>query len=95
MGTTPRLVFMGDAGPDWGVDGSFPPTLVLHGTGDTIVPIDHSRRFAERVKSDGGHCELVEYDGMPHAFYKFPAPKGCLRETLGEMERFLRSLRLL
>lgn len=92
---TPRLVFLGDACPDWSVDGSFPPTLVQHGTADTIVPIDHARRFAERIASDGGRCEFVEYDGMPHAFYKFPAPKGRLQETLGEMERFLRSIDLL
>ena len=39
------------------------PTLVVHGTGDSTVPIDVSgRRTAEFVP----HAELLEYDGAPH-----------------------------
>ncbi len=39
------------------------PTMVIHGTGDEIVPIDPSgRRAAKLVKG----AELKEYDGQPH-----------------------------
>jgi non-heme chloroperoxidase len=42
------------------------PTLVIHGTGDAIVPIDASARPAAKgiAKST-----LVEYDGAPHGLY--------------------------
>jgi acetyl esterase/lipase len=92
---TPRLGFMGDACPEWCVDERFPPTLVLHGTSDTIVPIEHSRRFAERMYEVDTRCELVEFEGMPHAFFNFPAPRGRYDETLAAMDRFLTSLSLL
>jgi len=34
------------------------PTLILHGTGDDVVPIEHSRRFAAGKR----HVRLVELD---------------------------------
>jgi acetyl esterase/lipase len=92
---TPRLHFMGDVGPAWDVTPGFPPALVLHGDADTIVPIEHSQRFAERMEAVGSRCELVEYEGMPHAFFNHPAPEGRYEETVQEMERFLMSLDLL
>lgn len=92
---TPRLRFMGDACPGWGVAEGYPPTLVLHGTADAIVPIEHSRRFAEQMKTVGSQCELVEYEGMPHAFFNHPAPDGRYEETLAQMLRFLESSDLL
>jgi len=39
------------------------PTLVIHGTGDSTVPIDVSgRRTAAMIP----HAELLEYEGEPH-----------------------------
>lgn len=49
--------FRGDL-PAFGV-----PTLIVHGTGDTIVPIDISAREAAKGIA---HAQLVEYDGAPH-----------------------------
>jgi acetyl esterase/lipase len=92
---TPQLRFMGDACPEWSVDERFPPTLVLHGTADDLVSIDHSRRFAARMHEAGSQCELIEYEGMPHAFFNHPAPEGRYEETLAAMLRFLESLDLL
>lgn len=39
------------------------PTLLLHGTADTIVPVTHSRRLKE---SGGSHTTLIEYEGGQH-----------------------------
>ena len=39
------------------------PTLIMHGTGDGIVPIDISAREAARLIP---HARLIEYDGGPH-----------------------------
>ncbi|MEU5430918.1 alpha/beta fold hydrolase [Streptomyces olivoreticuli] len=39
------------------------PTLVVHGTRDTFVPVESSRRY---LRSFGGPAELVELDGAEH-----------------------------
>ena len=39
------------------------PTLIIHGTGDSIVPIDGSARAAVKLIP---HATLIEYDGGPH-----------------------------
>jgi non-heme chloroperoxidase len=39
------------------------PTLIVHGTGDDIVPIDITSRAAARAIP---HARLIEYDGAPH-----------------------------
>lgn len=41
------------------------PTLIVHGTKDTLVPIESSRTAVARF---GGPCELVEIDGSQHGF---------------------------
>ena len=42
------------------------PTLVLHGTGDGVVPIDASGRAAAAGIAG---AQLVEYDGAPHGLF--------------------------
>lgn len=39
------------------------PHVLVHGTADDRVPIDHARRYAERA---GEECRLVELDGVGH-----------------------------
>lgn len=41
------------------------PTLIVHGTKDTFVPIESSRTAVGRF---GGPCDLVEIDGSQHGF---------------------------
>jgi acetyl esterase/lipase len=45
-----------------------PPTLIYHGDADTLVPIDQSERFVERVRSVGGEIELVVRPGKRHGW---------------------------
>ena len=54
------------------------PTLILHGTHDDVVPVEHSRRFAE----DKRHVRLVELDDGHELVASIPA-------LLAEAERFL------
>ena len=88
---TPRLHFMGDAGPDWDVCNGFPPALVQHGSADAIVPVENVRRFSRLMESVGSECKLVEYEGMPHAFFNHPEPEGRYEATVLEMKRFVTS----
>jgi len=44
------------------------PLLLLHGTADTLVPIEHARRLHARRTELGLPVELIEYPGIPHGF---------------------------
>lgn len=44
------------------------PLLLLHGTADTLVPLDQARRLRERRESLGLPVELREYPDTPHGF---------------------------
>ncbi|MFE9769102.1 alpha/beta hydrolase fold domain-containing protein [Streptomyces sp. NPDC005808] len=45
-----------------------PPFLLMHGTHDTLVPIEHSERLAELLRAAGNHAELVAVPGAEHIF---------------------------
>ncbi len=42
------------------------PTLIVHGTGDTLVPIDSSRRAVPQLAATS--CTLIEIEGAQHGF---------------------------
>jgi acetyl esterase/lipase len=43
-----------------------PPFLLIHGTADTLVPIEQSRAMCERAKAVGASCELYPVAGAGH-----------------------------
>ena len=45
-----------------------PPYLILHGTRDWIVPIDHARVLAKKLKDAGVATELIEVEGESHGW---------------------------
>ncbi|GAA3749844.1 alpha/beta fold hydrolase [Terriglobus aquaticus] len=59
------------------------PTLIIHGTSDKLVPIEHS---GARMKSLVANSELLEYDGEPHGLTN-TAPDKLNEDLL----RFLRA----
>ena len=54
----------------WLLDGekSYPPTVLLHGTGDAAVPVDESRDMAEKLKKMRVDTLELYKDGEPHGF---------------------------
>ena len=42
------------------------PVLLIHGTDDTVVPIDQSRRMESALKAAGKPVEFVTYAGQDH-----------------------------
>src|SRR5438093_879160 len=65
-----------------------PPFLVLHGTHDTLVPVESARRFAAAFRSVA-RAPLVyaELPGAQHAFEIFPSVRSTL--VIQGVERFL------
>ena len=52
------------------------PTVIFHGMDDETVPLENSRRFAERIVSEGGSVEVHEYPGERHTFFNWRAWEG-------------------
>ena len=52
--------------PVHNVSGDYPPTLLLHGTADRVVPPDASRAMAERLRLAGVQHEFVTIPGGDH-----------------------------
>lgn len=58
------------------------PTLVMHGSADDVVPVDHAHRLAARAP----HADLRIIDGAPHQLRRIPEAVevlgGWLRQVL-------------
>jgi acetyl esterase/lipase len=51
---------------------AFPPTLLITGNHDVVVPSDESVRMYRALVTAGARAELHVYDGAPHAFDALP-----------------------
>ena len=51
---------------------SFPPTMLIHGNADTVVPVSASFDMYQALAKVGAPVELHVYDGVPHAFDSAP-----------------------
>lgn len=56
-----------EASPLFHLADGMPPTLIVHGVDDEIVPIDQSRRACAALREIGNDCTLVELPGQRHA----------------------------
>ncbi len=61
-----------DASPLTYVQAGFPPTFLLHGTADTVVPPSASRVFYDALVQAGVPAEMHLYAGQPHGFARRP-----------------------
>jgi len=75
------------------VSRSSPPTLILSGELDNIVPMSFLAGFQARMKAAGVRCDAVFYKGQGHAFFNRNRDNGrYYRATLLEVDKFLGSL---
>ena len=83
------------------VKANLPPTILFHGTGDTVTPYEGAKRFSEQMQKVGNACEVVSHDGGRHGYFifdlelcaqvmkhteKFLKANGFLAETSGSTE---------
>ena len=65
-----------------------PPFLVIHGTRDTLVPIDDARSFVEMLRAVSNEpVAFAELPGAQHAFEVFPSERTA--HAIRGVERFL------
>jgi acetyl esterase/lipase len=53
------------------VKAGLPPTILFHGTGDTVTPFQGAKLFCERMHQAGNPCELVSHPGGRHGYLIF------------------------
>lgn len=56
-----------EASPISHVDATDPPTLVLHGSVDDIVPVTHAERLVSALRAAGVPCRFERVNGWGHA----------------------------
>lgn len=65
-----------------------PPFFVIHGSGDTIVPVQESRRFVKALRHSGDGAVLyAEMPGGQHSFDSMPTWRSA--PVIRAIERFL------
>lgn len=72
------------------VDGRTPPTLILSGENDTLIPPLSVYKFLERMKRHGRPARFVEYKGVAHGFFNYwPARNPFFASTLEQADQYL------
>jgi acetyl esterase/lipase len=66
--------------------GHLPPTIVFHGTKDSLVSVDQSRAFRDAATAAGARCELREFEGREHAFFNRMPPEFADALNFGDFE---------
>jgi len=49
-----------------------PPFLIIHGTADSLVPVQQSVELHEKLRENGIDSQLVIVEGAPHSFHLQP-----------------------
>jgi acetyl esterase/lipase len=74
------------------VRAGLPPTLMFHGTGDTVTPFKGAKAFHEAMLKAGNRSELVIKEGGAHGYLMMT--KDHYDEAMKKTEEFLASLNL-
>jgi acetyl esterase/lipase len=70
-----------------------PPTLLLLGTKDPLIPVATAELFKSRMEQGGGRCELKLFPGAGHPIYEWRKGASPLRvEALKAADHFLTQL---
>jgi len=70
-----------------------PPTIVFHGTADTVTPYKGAVEFQKKMLAAGNKCELVSHEGGVHGYFIFDLE--LYEAAMKRTEQFLRDQKLL
>ena len=69
-----------------------PPFFVIHGTNDSLVPVEQARTFVDQLRAQSSQpVAYAEIPGAQHAFESFPSVRAMA--TVHAIERFLAYVR--
>jgi len=78
-----------DASPIHNISKGSPPTIILTGTNDKIVPVESIMNYKKIMESIGSRCDVILYEGAEHAFFNTGED---FVDTLFRTDVFLKSL---
>jgi acetyl esterase len=78
--------------PIHNISGKMPPTLVMVGSKDVLLPTKTAKKFQSLMRKAGVKSELKVYQGQGHGFFNYG---GYYDKTLKEMDQFLKEMKLL
>jgi acetyl esterase/lipase len=58
--------------PQFGIAGDWPPSLFVHGSEDSVVPLRESENLSEKLKAVGVESKLIVAEGKIHGFDDAP-----------------------
>ncbi|MFL2593283.1 MAG: alpha/beta hydrolase [Flavobacteriaceae bacterium] len=58
-----------DASPIHNISKGSPPTIILTGTNDKIVPVESIMNYKKIMESVGSRCDVILYEDAEHAFF--------------------------
>ncbi|WP_417381683.1 prolyl oligopeptidase family serine peptidase [Gimesia sp.] len=67
-----------------------PPFLILHGTKDTLVPLEQSKRLQAALQNEKMPSELLIIEGAPHSFHLQPSQQDLRPAVIGFFDRHLK-----
>ena len=77
-----------EASPLFHINKDAPPCLIVHGTHDTLIPVEVGRMFSEEMcKVSNSKVVYMEFSGAQHAFDMFPSIRS--EQVKHGVERFL------
>jgi acetyl esterase/lipase len=76
--------------PLYYVTSNLPPTLILHGDADKLVPIQQAEAFVEKARNAGATARLVVREGKPHGWPEIVADLSLCADWFDEHLRGLK-----
>ncbi|KAK9235091.1 Alpha/Beta hydrolase protein [Lipomyces kononenkoae] len=73
------------------ITSSFPPTVAIHGTADTVVPIADSRALVAALTKSGVENQLVEVSGADHGITPQDKYHAEIEKSVDLLEAYIRS----
>ncbi len=69
-----------------------PPTLVMLGTKDHLIPVKTAERFKALAEKVNSRCDLKLYEGQKHGFFNYNKNPEMHLKTTADMDEFLTSI---
>lgn len=86
-----RMALGREISPIYSITSKLPPTLIIHGDRDDVVPLEQSERFVQRALDEGApHVRLIVRPGKGHGWGDFWKSAEDLTAFADWFDRYLR-----
>ncbi len=75
------------------VRAGLPPTILFHGTADTVTPYAGAQQFHQRMQQADNHCRLISHPGGRHGYFLFDL--SLFEQAMQQTTQFLQEQKIL